>query len=589
MAFSSGTYSRLYSWQTDAANGINITDTRMDAEFDGIATALSTCLLKDGTQTVTANIPMSTYKFTGLGSGSARTDSVNAGQLQDGLLNWVDGGGTADAITATYAPAITTLVDGQLCFVRATAANATTTPTFAPSGLTARTIVKNGGAALAAGDIVGDGHQLILRYDLANTRWELLNPNAGTGDVAGPASATADAIALFSGTGGKTIKDSGYTITAAGAALLDDADATAQRTTLGLGTAAIASTGTSAGNVVVLDGSARLPAVDGSQLTRVSDTAARDMAATALALADASGTAGQKGNFYLADPFTADTLAVATNATYDATNDWYSNELTSSYSNPGGTGNRTASITVSVSPAPGSGSAAALVNGTTDGVDGILYSGGQTGLEFIFDFGDGNTKTIQEAKIYLNSDGFSQGTFQWSGSNNGVDYTNIGGTFTLQNTVTGANGHCLNTTMSANVTAYRYYKCAQTAGTAANDWICEFEFKILGSVSNMTLRPTAQTLLTADPTDLMGYFRFDPVDSVSYGTDVVGKLSIDGGSTWAVGTWTQVGTLGGAAYEVWRLDADVDAQTGSSVIYEITTANSKQVRFKQSIGTVPLY
>ena len=60
-----------------------------------------------------------------------------------------------------------------------------------------------------------------------------------------------------------------YDLTAAGKALLDDASASAQRTTLGLGTAAVADTGTSAGNVVVLDGSARLPAVDGSQLSNL--------------------------------------------------------------------------------------------------------------------------------------------------------------------------------------------------------------------------------------------------------------------------------------------------------------------------------
>lgn len=65
----------------------------------------------------------------------------------------------------------------------------------------------------------------------------------GVGDVTGPASATADAIVLFSGTTGKAIKDSTYTITSyAGTALLPAASASAARTNLGLGSAATSST-----------------------------------------------------------------------------------------------------------------------------------------------------------------------------------------------------------------------------------------------------------------------------------------------------------------------------------------------------------
>lgn len=55
-----------------------------------------------------------------------------------------------------------------------------------------------------------------------------------------------------------------------GATLASAADAAAARTALALGTAAIYNVGTSANNVVQLDGSARLPAVDGSQLTGIS-------------------------------------------------------------------------------------------------------------------------------------------------------------------------------------------------------------------------------------------------------------------------------------------------------------------------------
>lgn len=91
-------------------------------------------------------------------------------------LPWVVAGGTADALTGTYIPANTTLTDGLLLTVRATAANATTTPTFAPDGLTAHTITKLGGLPLVAGDIQRAGFELILRYNLSNTRWELLNP-----------------------------------------------------------------------------------------------------------------------------------------------------------------------------------------------------------------------------------------------------------------------------------------------------------------------------------------------------------------------------------------------------------------------------
>ena len=143
-----------------------------------VATGLSNVICKDGQTVLTANIPMGGFKLTGLAAGSSTGDSVRVSQLQTNSTNWVVAGGTADAITATYSPAIGSLADGQLCFFRATAANATTTPSFSPNGLTARTITMKGGVAVYAGAIPGALAEVILRYNLANTRWELLNPAA---------------------------------------------------------------------------------------------------------------------------------------------------------------------------------------------------------------------------------------------------------------------------------------------------------------------------------------------------------------------------------------------------------------------------
>ena len=87
-------------------------------------------------------------------------------------------GGTSEALTASYTPSITALVNGMVVFVRAASANTTTVPTFAANGTAAKAIVKGANAALAAGDIAGAGHWLELQYDLALDKWVLQNPAA---------------------------------------------------------------------------------------------------------------------------------------------------------------------------------------------------------------------------------------------------------------------------------------------------------------------------------------------------------------------------------------------------------------------------
>lgn len=68
---------------------------------------------------------------------------------------------------------------------------------------------------------------------------EVAGGGAGSGDVVGPSSVTADRPAVFDGTTGKLLKAGSAT----GAALVSAADAAAARTALGLGTAATSATG----------------------------------------------------------------------------------------------------------------------------------------------------------------------------------------------------------------------------------------------------------------------------------------------------------------------------------------------------------
>lgn len=85
MAFSGGTFSRLYSWASDQSNGIKIRADRMDGEMDGMATGLSTCLLKDGTQTASARIPFAAGIK--MGGQSIQLDPANSSAITAGTNN----------------------------------------------------------------------------------------------------------------------------------------------------------------------------------------------------------------------------------------------------------------------------------------------------------------------------------------------------------------------------------------------------------------------------------------------------------------------------------------------------------------------
>jgi hypothetical protein len=143
----SGTFSSPYP---NFVSGTVISSTQVDANNSDIATALTQSIAVDGQSTVTGNIPLSTYKLTGVGAGSAATDSLTLGQAQAEAMHWCGtAGGAANAITLAPSPAITAYAAGQRFVWKASSNVNTGATTVAISGLAAIALQDNGAAFVA--------------------------------------------------------------------------------------------------------------------------------------------------------------------------------------------------------------------------------------------------------------------------------------------------------------------------------------------------------------------------------------------------------------------------------------------------------
>src|ERR1700755_283485 len=111
----SGSFNRIFSWTADKAAGLDISSSRIDTDTNDIAAnGFGNCLTRDGQGQPSANLPMANFRHTGVGNGVARGDYAALGQVQDNIVNWAVAVGTPDAITATLAPPITAVTDGQM-------------------------------------------------------------------------------------------------------------------------------------------------------------------------------------------------------------------------------------------------------------------------------------------------------------------------------------------------------------------------------------------------------------------------------------------------------------------------------------------
>ncbi len=152
---------------------VGIGTTGSVSSFSGDGALLSN---SGSTGPVTATLGnASAHTFWGNNTGSSTTPSYSTIGAQDvSPHEYIAGGGTANAQTATLSPAATSLVAGLTVRWLPTAAN-TSAATMAVNGLTAKSITKCGTTALVANDLT-TAAVAIATYD--GTQFQLLNPQA---------------------------------------------------------------------------------------------------------------------------------------------------------------------------------------------------------------------------------------------------------------------------------------------------------------------------------------------------------------------------------------------------------------------------
>lgn len=158
--------------------GTVINSTQMNQNFADGKSGFDLALTRDGQGVATANLPMATFRHTGVDPTSgtnSRTEYLASGVAQNSGNVYASTTGSANAYVLTLTPAITAYAAGQTFRAKANFSN-TGAATIAVSGLTATAIQKNG-AALVANDIVsgniieivhdGTQFQLVSRMNVA--------------------------------------------------------------------------------------------------------------------------------------------------------------------------------------------------------------------------------------------------------------------------------------------------------------------------------------------------------------------------------------------------------------------------------------
>lgn len=136
----------------------------------------ATKLSRDGSLAMLGKLNMGGFKVENGSAGTAATDLPTLGQVQDAAFVYGAAGGTANAITATFAPAVTAYTAGQVFRVKAASTSTAAAVTLNVNGLGAKNVIRSDGSPLMIGDI-RSGAVCSFMYD--GTSFQLLVPAAG--------------------------------------------------------------------------------------------------------------------------------------------------------------------------------------------------------------------------------------------------------------------------------------------------------------------------------------------------------------------------------------------------------------------------
>lgn len=160
-------------WQQNRTAGVKIVADGHDTHDQDIADGITDCLRKGGENSPTANLPMATFRHTGVGNATARDQYASAAQVQDGTLTYTTTiGGTGDVVTITLSVVPSNYVAGQVITWVVAAVN-TGAVTVNINSLGAKALEKSQ-QALVAGDLAA-GDTVVMAFDAVRDAFQLLS------------------------------------------------------------------------------------------------------------------------------------------------------------------------------------------------------------------------------------------------------------------------------------------------------------------------------------------------------------------------------------------------------------------------------